>query len=105
MNENRVCVHVRWTEKNGNKISLDWLIDSDGHSRGQQDTVVSPLWSQASSRCLLIMGIAKRGGHCLKAFYLNLRELNIKFFIKHSRSVAGKVIENKKPPEKVFITS
>ena len=45
------------------------------------------------------MGIAKRGGHCSKAIYLNLSELNIKFLIKHSRSVAGKLIEIKKPPE------
>ena len=31
--------------------------------------------------------------NCLKAIYLNLNELNIKFFIKHSRSVALKLIE------------
>ena len=36
------------------------------------------------------MRIAKRGGHCLKAIYLNLSELNIRFLIKHSGSVAGK---------------
>ena len=29
LNENRVCVHVRWTEKCGNRISFDWLIESD----------------------------------------------------------------------------
>ena len=50
-----------------------------------------------------IMGIAKRGGHCLKAIYLNLSELNVKVFIKHSRSVAGKLIEMRKPPENLFI--
>ena len=44
-----------------------------------------------------MMGIVKRGGHCLKAIYLNLSELNTKFFIKHSRSVAGKLIEIRKP--------
>ena len=30
------------------------------------------------------MGIVKRGGHCSKAIYLNLSELNINFLIKHS---------------------
>ena len=35
------------------------------------------------------MGIAKRDGHCLKAIYLNLSELNIKFFIKHSSPGRG----------------
>ena len=49
------------------------------------------------------MGIAKSGGNCLKAIYLNLSELNIKFFIKHSRSVASKLIEIGKPPENLFI--
>ena len=49
------------------------------------------------------MGIAKRGGHCLKAIYLNLSELNITFLIKHWRSVAGKLIEIKKPPEDLFL--
>ena len=49
------------------------------------------------------MGIAKGGGHCLKAIYLNLSELNIKFLIKHSRSVTGKLIEIKKPPESFSI--
>ena len=49
-----------------------------------------------------MMGIAKRGGHGLKATYLNLSELNIKFLIKHSRSVAGKLNEIKKPPEDLF---
>ena len=39
------------------------------------------------------MGIAKKGGYCLKANYFDLSELNIKFFIKHSRSVAGKLSE------------
>ena len=34
LNANRVRVHVQWTEKSGNQISLDWLIESDGHSRG-----------------------------------------------------------------------
>ena len=94
------------------------------------------------------MGIVKRGGHCSKAIYLNLSELNINFLIKHStvfqfstkttlnwgggggreggkktikkkkktyeitsgsnyfvencRSVAGKLIEIKKPPENLF---
>ena len=50
------------------------------------------------------MGIAKRRGHCFKAIYLNLSELNIKFLIKYSRSVAGKLIEIKKPPENLFIS-
>ena len=49
------------------------------------------------------MGITKRGGHRLKAIYLNLSELNIKFSIKHSKSVADKLTEIKKPPEKLFI--
>ena len=30
---------------------------------------------------------------------MNLSEVNIKLFIKYSRSVAGKLIEIKKPPE------
>ena len=29
LNENRACVHVRWTEKSGNQIWLDWLIEFD----------------------------------------------------------------------------
>ena len=37
------------------------------------------------------MGIAKRGGQCLKAIYLNYSELNIKFFGKRSRLVASKL--------------
>ena len=51
------------------------------------------------------MAIAKRGegGHCLKAISLKLSELNIKVFIKNSRSVAGKLIEIKKPSEILFI--
>ena len=49
-------------------------------------------------------GIDKRGGHCLKAIYLNLSELNFKIFIKRSRSVACKLIETKKPPENLFIS-
>ena len=56
------------------------------------------------TRCFQIMGIDKRGGHRLKAIYLNLSELNIKFFIKHTRSVADKLIEIKKPPENLFIS-
>ena len=60
-------------------------------------TAVFPRWFQ-------IMGIAKRCGRCLKAIYLNWSELNIKFLIKHSRSVAGKLIEMKKPPENLFIS-
>ena len=44
-----------------------------------------------STRWFQIMGIAKRGGHYFKAIYLNLSELNIKFLIKHSRSVVGKL--------------
>ena len=44
-------------------------------------------------------GIAKRSRHCLKAIYLNLSELNINFLIKHLRSIAGKLIEIKKPPK------
>ena len=38
--------------------------------------------------------------------YLNLSELNIKFLIKHSRSVTltGKLIEIKKPPENLLIS-
>ena len=51
------------------------------------------------------MGIAKRGGHRLKAIYLNLSELNIKFFIEHTRSFADKLTEIKKPPENLFISS
>ena len=50
------------------------------------------------------MGTAKIGGHYLKAFYLNLGEFNIEFF-KHSSSVAGKLIETKKLPENLFISS
>ena len=50
------------------------------------------------------MGIVKREGHCLKAINSNLSELNIKFLIKHLRSVAGKLIEIMKPPENLFIS-
>ena len=39
LNENRVRVHVRWTEKSGNQIWLDWLIESDGHSRGSANKI------------------------------------------------------------------
>ena len=42
--------------------------------------------------------------HCSKAIYLNLSELNTKFLIKHLRSVAGKLIEIKKPPENLVIS-
>ena len=38
------------------------------------------------------MGIAKRGGHCVKAIYLNLSELNIEFLIKHSSSLVNKAV-------------
>ena len=48
------------------------------------------------------MGIAKRGGHRLKAINLNLSDLNIKLFIKQKRLVADKVTEIKKPPENPF---
>ena len=34
----------------------------------------------------------------------NLSELNIKFLIKHLRSVAGKLIEIKEAPENLFIS-
>ena len=50
-------------------------------------------------------GNRQRGGHCLKAFHLNLSELNIKFFIKNSMSVASKLIDIKKPPENLVIIS
>ena len=50
------------------------------------------------------MGIAKKARHCLKAIYLNLSELTMNFFIKHSRSVAGKLVEINKPPENLSIT-
>ena len=56
------------------------------------------------TRWFQIMGIPKRCGHCLQANYLNLSKLNIKFLIKHSRSVAGKLIRIKKPPENFFIS-
>ena len=49
------------------------------------------------------MGMAKNVGHHLKAIYSNLSELNIKFFIKHTKSVADKLIEIKKPPENLSI--
>ena len=29
LNENRACVHVRWTEKSSNQIWFDWLIEFD----------------------------------------------------------------------------
>ena len=48
------------------------------------------------------MGIAKRGGHYLDAIYLNLSELNIRFRIKHSMTVTGKLIEIKKITRKPF---
>ena len=32
LNENRVCIHARWTEKRGNQIRFDWLIESDASS-------------------------------------------------------------------------
>ena len=35
---------------------------------------------------------------------VNLSELSIKFLIKHSRSVAEKLIEIKRPPENLSIT-
>ena len=47
-----------------------------------------------------IMGIANRGGNCSKAIYLNLSELNIKFLIKHSRSVAWDQETTGKPFQK-----
>ena len=50
------------------------------------------------------MGNAKRGGHCLKAIYSNLSELNIKLLIKYSGSVPGKLIEIKKLPENLLIS-
>ena len=50
------------------------------------------------------MGIVKRGRHCLKAINSYLSGLNIKFLIKYLRSVAGKLIEIKKPPENLFIS-
>ena len=67
----------------------------------------SVLWMEFSdvlSRGFQIKGIAKRGGHCSKAIYLNLNELNIKFLIKRSRSVAGKLLEIKKPPKNLVIS-
>ena len=51
------------------------------------------------------MGIAKRGGQCLAGIYLNVRELNIKICIKYWRSVSDKLIETKKPPEKLLYAS
>ena len=48
-------------------------------------------------------GSRQKRRHCLKAIYLNLSELNISFFIKHSRSVTGKLIEIKKLPENLSI--
>ena len=33
LNENCVRVHVRWTEKSGNQIRFDWLIESDAPPR------------------------------------------------------------------------
>ena len=29
LNETYVHIHVQWTEKSGNQISFDWLIESD----------------------------------------------------------------------------
>ena len=68
-----------------------------------------PLPEKSQKECRLtrgfqIMGITKRGEHCLKAIYLNLSELNIKSLIKYSRSAADKLIEMKKPPENFFIS-
>ena len=51
-----------------------------------------------TARWFQIMGIAKRAGQCLTGIYSNLDELNIKIFIKFSRSVPGKLIKTKKPP-------
>ena len=50
------------------------------------------------------MGISKRGGHSLNAIYLILGEVSINFFFKHTRSVANKLTEIKKPPENLFIS-
>ena len=63
-------------------------------------------WSRMrwTSRWFQITRITKRGGHCLKAIYSNLSELNITTFIKHSISAADKLIETKKPPEDLFIS-
>ena len=33
LNENRVRVHVRWTEKSGNQSRFDWLIESEASPR------------------------------------------------------------------------
>ena len=51
-----------------------------------------------TTRWFQIMGIAKRGGHCLTG------ELNIKIFIKYLRSASDKLIETKKPSENLFIS-
>ena len=40
----------------------------------------------------------------IRSFVLFMSELSIKFLINNSRSVAGKLIEIKKPPENLFIT-
>ena len=57
------------------------------------------------SRRFQIMGIAKRGGHRLKAIYVNFSEFNINFFIKHTVSVSDKLTEIKKPPENLFAST
>ena len=33
LSETYVSVHVRWTEKSGNQICFDWLIESDAPPR------------------------------------------------------------------------
>ena len=48
------------------------------------------LLKQGDSQGFQIMGIAKRGGHCLKAVYLNLNELNT----NSSSSIRGQLLAN-----------
>ena len=50
-----------------------------------------------------VMEIAKRSGHCITRFYVNVSESDIKSFIKYLGSVPNKLIETKNPPRKLFI--
>ena len=49
-NENPVCVHVRWTEKSGNQIWFDWLIESDSSPRSFQEVEVQVVEESHLSR-------------------------------------------------------